>query len=118
MNFTTMHTPKWVSSKITGKSLRGGTVNVLPLVLKHKRLRALANYKMRKDRITYHIQIICLDKADAVEVRELNRNHLRKKAKQGLGDGISILSHRELPNGVMPPSKVPSPSNQKAEVAL
>ena len=118
MNFTTMHTPKWVSSKITGKSLRGGTVNVLPLVLKHKRLRALANYKMRKDRITYHIQIICLDKADAVEVREMNRNHHRKKATQGLGDGISILSHRELPNGVMPPIKVPSPSNQKAEVAL
>jgi len=48
----------------------------------------------------------------------MNRNHLRKKAKQGLGDGISILSHRELPNGVMPPIKVPSPSNQKMEVAV
>jgi len=47
----------------------------------------------------------------------MNRNHLREKAKQGMGDGISILSHRELPNGVMPPIKVPSPSNQKAEVA-
>ena len=113
-----MHIPKWVSSKITGKSLRGGTANVLPLVLKHKRLRALANYKMRKDRITYHIQVICLDKADAIEVREMNRNHLREKAKQGLGNGISILSHRELPNGVMPPIKVPSPSNQKADVAV
>jgi len=71
---------------------------------------------MRKDRITYHIEIICLDKADAVEVREMNRNHLRKKAKQGLGDGISILSHRELPNGVMPPIKVPSATNQKLGV--
>jgi hypothetical protein len=73
---------------------------------------------MRKDRITYHIEIICWDKADAIEVREMNRNHLREKASQGLGEGISILSHRELPNGVMNPIKVPSPSNQKMEVAL
>lgn len=73
---------------------------------------------MRKDRTTYHIEIICLDKHDAVEVREMNRNHLREKASKGLGDGISIMSHRELPNGVMDPIKVPSASNRKAEVAL
>lgn len=48
----------------------------------------------------------------------MNRNHLREKASKGLGDGISILSHRELPNGAMNPIKVPSPSNQKMEVAL
>lgn len=62
---------------------------------------------------TYHIEIVCLNEADAVEVRELNRSHLRQKASRGLGDGISIMSHRELPNGVMPPIKVPSPTNQK-----
>jgi hypothetical protein len=68
-------------------------------------------------KITYHVEIVCLNEADAVEVRELNRSHLREKASQGLGDGISIMSHRELPNGVMPPIKVPSPSNQKMGVA-
>lgn len=46
----------------------------------------------------------------------MNRNHLREKASKGLGEGISILSHRELPNGVMPPIKVPSATNQKLGV--
>ena len=71
---------------------------------------------MRKDRTTYHIDIVCLDQQDAVEVRELAREHLRQKAKVGEGDGIFIMSHRELPNpGSVKPIKVPSPSNKKIE---
>ena len=66
---------------------------------------------MRKDRITYHIDIVCLDKFDAQELRELAQEHLRQKAKVGEGDGIFIMSHREFPANE--PVKLPTPGEKK-----
>lgn len=71
-----------------------------------------------KSKLTYHINIICLDKREAVSLRHLVRAFMKQRLDEDGVDHIAMTSYREVLNTGTQPIAVPSPSNQKLEVAV
>ena len=67
---------------------------------------------------TYHIDITCIERDDAVLFRDMCLSRLKNLAKHGMGEGIGIMHYRECPNPGTKPIQIPKPSNQKMEGKL
>lgn len=66
--------------------------------------------------ITYHINIVTLDRNDAVAMRKLNRQYMKERLDEAGVDNIGMTVYREFLK--TEPVKIPKPSDQKLEVAV
>ena len=67
---------------------------------------------------TYHIDIVCQNRDDAIMFYNMNLGRLNNLQEHGMGDGVGIMHYRECPNPATKPIRIPSPSNQKMEGTL